>query len=222
MLIKINRQNCLNKYPSFPLRSYNYDEDEEVDERRFNRFVNLGITAEDMLGMLDGDVTMRDLEPFAYPPVAELRKLHVRSVCLGSYMPWDVKRQYEVIARELGWKGSPVEGVPPGYEYEKVECSMQGVRDYLKFIKRGFSRATHLTSIDIRNQRMSRGEARALIEAHEGQRPASLDLFLEYVGITEDEFNQIAGSHQVSPYAHDAASVRPGEPLWDQPVWERR
>ena len=30
MLIKINRQNCLNKYPSFPLRSYNYDEDEEV------------------------------------------------------------------------------------------------------------------------------------------------------------------------------------------------
>ena len=201
---------------------YGYDEDEEVDERRFNRFVNLGITAEDMLGMLDGDVTMRDLEPFAYPPIAELRKLHVRSVCLGSYMPWDVKRQYEVIARELGWKGSPVEGVPPGYEYEKVECSMQGVRDYLKFIKRGFSRATHLTSIDIRNQRMSRGEARALIEAHEGQRPASLDLFLEYVGITEDEFNQIAGSHQVSPYVHDAASVRPGEPLWDQPVWERR
>lgn len=30
MLIKINRQDCLNKYPSFPLRSYNYDKDEEV------------------------------------------------------------------------------------------------------------------------------------------------------------------------------------------------
>ena len=29
---------------------------EEVDERRFNRFVNLGITAEDMVGMLDGEV----------------------------------------------------------------------------------------------------------------------------------------------------------------------
>ena len=29
---------------------YGYDEDEEVDERRFNRFVNLGITAEDMVG----------------------------------------------------------------------------------------------------------------------------------------------------------------------------
>jgi hypothetical protein len=30
MLIKINRQDCINKYPSFPLRSYDYDKDEEV------------------------------------------------------------------------------------------------------------------------------------------------------------------------------------------------
>ncbi|HMU47856.1 MAG TPA: hypothetical protein PKC72_15905 [Chitinophagaceae bacterium] len=29
MLIKINRQDCLKKYPSFPLRSYNYDKGEE-------------------------------------------------------------------------------------------------------------------------------------------------------------------------------------------------
>jgi N-acetyl sugar amidotransferase len=198
---------------------YGYDETEEVDERRFNRFVNLGITAEDMVGMLDGDVTMRDLEPFAYPPVAELRKLQVRSVCLGSYIPWDVKRQYEVIARELGWKGSPVEGVPPGYEYEKVECAMQGVRDYLKFIKRGFARATHLTSLDIRNNRLSRDEAKALIEQHEGRRPASLDVFLESLGISEDEFMAIALGHQVSPYAHDSSAVMRGDPLWDQPLW---
>jgi N-acetyl sugar amidotransferase len=200
---------------------YGYDEDEEVDERRFNRFINLGITADDMLGMLDGDVTRRDLEPFSYPPIAKLRELKVRSVCLGSYIPWNVKDQYEVIARELGWQGSDVEGVPPGYEYEKIECAMQGVRDYLKFIKRGFSRATHLTSIDIRNQRMTRDDAKALIERYEGQRPASLDVFLDYVGMSEAEFLAIAMSHQVSPYVHDPASVRPGAPLPDQESWDR-
>ena len=42
---------------------YGYDEKEEVDERRFNRFVNLGITADDMEGMVPG-LTPRDLEPF--------------------------------------------------------------------------------------------------------------------------------------------------------------
>jgi N-acetyl sugar amidotransferase len=200
---------------------YGYDEDEEVDERRFNRFVNLGITAEDMHGMLGGEVTARDLEPFTYPPIAQLRELKLRSVCLGSYIPWNVKNQYELISRELGWQGSEVEGVPPGYEYEKIECAMQGVRDYLKFIKRGFSRATHLTSIDIRNQRLTRDQAKALIEQHEGQRPASLDVFLDYVGMTEEEFLAIAMSHQVSPYAHDPAAIRPGRPLPDQESWDR-
>ena len=29
MLIKINRQSCLSNYPFFPLRSYDYDKDEE-------------------------------------------------------------------------------------------------------------------------------------------------------------------------------------------------
>ena len=36
---------------------YDYEDDkiETVDETRFNRFVNLGITAEDMKGMIEGD-----------------------------------------------------------------------------------------------------------------------------------------------------------------------
>ena len=62
----------------------------------------------------------------------------MRSVCLGSYIPWDVKQQVEIIQRELGWQGDAVEGVPPEYDYEKIECFMQGVRDYLKFLKRGY------------------------------------------------------------------------------------
>ena len=198
---------------------YSYDEPEEVDERRFNRFVNLGITAEDMLGMLGGDVDERDLAPFRYPPLKDLKGINYRSVCLGSYIPWDVKRHYDVITRELGWEGNAVEGVPPGYEYEKVECSMQGVRDYLKFIKRGFARTTHLTSIDIRNGRLTREEAARLITEHEGQRPASLDVFLGYVGLTEQEFMDIALDQVVSPNVHEPDKVRHGTPLWDQPQW---
>jgi hypothetical protein len=96
---------------------------------------------------------------------------------------------------------------------------MQGVRDYLKFIKRGFARTTHLTSIDIRNGRLTREDAARLIAEHEGRRPASLDVFLGYVGLTEQEFMEIALEQTVSPNAHDPALVRRGEPLWDQPEW---
>ncbi|MBI2524604.1 MAG: N-acetyl sugar amidotransferase [Candidatus Rokubacteria bacterium] len=199
---------------------YGEQQEEEVDERRFNRFVNLGITAEDMVGMLDGTVTERDLEPFTYPRPSDLRAINCRSICLGSYMPWDVKTQVQVIKRELGWQENDVEGVPPAYGYEKIECAMQGVRDYLRFIKRGYGRTNHLAAIDLRNGRITPEDAAALIEKHDGKRPASLDVFLEYVNLTEDDFMAIALKHVVAPHVHDSRQVTKGEPLWDQARWD--
>lgn len=197
---------------------YSYEEIEEVDEKRFNMWVNLGITAEDMAGMIGVDV--RELNSFQYPSVQELRSIKCRSVCLGSYIPWDVKKQSELIVNELGWKGDEVEGVPTEYSYEKIECMMQGVRDYIKYIKRGYARVSHLTSIDIRNQRLTRGEAEKLVKEYEGKRPQTLDLFLKMVELTEAEFLQIALSHAVSPYQHDAAATQTGKILHDQKDWD--
>ena len=54
---------------------YGYDEQEFVDEVRFNRYVNLGITAEDMFIRLDGKVDKRDLKAFQYPALKDLRNL---------------------------------------------------------------------------------------------------------------------------------------------------
>lgn len=198
---------------------YSYDQPEEVDEKRFNRFVNLGITSQDMLIRLEGRVNEQDLKPFTYPPLKELRRISYRSICLGSYVPWDVKRQSEIIQEELGWKGDEVENVPPEYGYEKIECYMQGVRDYIKYVKRGYTRPSHLVSLDIRNNRMNREEALEIVKTHEGKRPPSLDLFLDFIGLTEEEFEEIALSHAVSPYKHDPGRVIPGEKTHDFDAW---
>ena len=200
---------------------YSYDQPEEVDEKRFNRFVNLGITAQDMYVRLEGTVDERDLKPFTYPPLKELRRINYRSVCLGSYIPWDVKTQARIIQDELGWQGDEVENVPPGYNYEKIECAMQGVRDYIKYIKRGYTRPTHLASIDIRNGRLSRRQGLQMVEEYEGKRPPSLDLFLEFVGLSEEQFMEIALSHGVSPYQHDPSRVTPGRKTHDFDQWSR-
>ncbi|MBI3087388.1 MAG: N-acetyl sugar amidotransferase [Candidatus Omnitrophica bacterium] len=200
---------------------FRLDEPELVDEKRFNRYINLGITAEDMQGMLGGGVTMQDLEPFRYPPKDALRALGYRSICLGSYIPWDVKTQTGIIKQELGWQEEAVEGVPGEYGYEKIECFLQGVRDYLRFIKRGMGRTNHLACIDIRDSRLTREEGLKLMQQHDGKRPASLDVFLELVGITEEEFNRIAAEHAVYPNKPDFSTMPKGEPLWDQPTWSR-
>lgn len=200
---------------------YSYDQPEEVDEKRFNRYVNIGITAEDMFVRLEGSVDERELKPYTYPPIKELRRIKYRSVCLGSYIPWDAKRQAGIIEAELGWQGDEVENVPPGYEYEKIECFLQGVRDYIKYIKRGYTRPAHLASLDIRNRRMDRQKALELASQYEGKRPPSLDLFLDYLGLTEAEFLEVAMSHGVSPYKHDPGKVIPGKKAPDFEKWPR-
>jgi hypothetical protein len=200
---------------------YSYDQPEEVDEKRFNRFVNLGITALDMAVRLRGDMDERDFKPYTYPAMKDLRALNYRSVCLGSYIPWDVKMQSKVIMDELGWRGDLVENVPPEYNYEKIECHMQGVRDYIKYIKRGYTRPTALATIDIRHGRKTREEGLEMIKEYEGKKPASLEIFLEMVGLTEEEFFEISKSHTVSPWKLNVFEQEAGVKLPDFDLWTR-
>lgn len=203
---------------------YRDNEVEEVDEVRFNRFVNLGITAEDMEGMISGDFDLdpRDLIPYTYPKLRDLKRLGYRSVCLGSYIPWDAKKHAAIIGKELGWQGDEVEGMPPGlYPHEKIECAMQGVRDYIKFLKRGYSRVSQMAALDIRNGRMTTEEGRGLIERYDGRKPPSLELFLEYLGLTEAEFNQIVLKTVVPPYQPDFANISPADKTGDFDSWYR-
>jgi N-acetyl sugar amidotransferase len=200
---------------------YSYEQEEEVDEKRFNRFVNLGMNAVDMALRLGGDIDKRDFKPYSYPPLKELRKLEYRSVCLGTYIPWDVKTQSKIIHDELGWMGDIVENVPNQYNYEKIECYMQGVRDYIKYIKRGYTRPTHLASIDIRNERLTKDEGEKMISEYEGKEPPSLEIFLELVGLTKDEFYEVCKSHIVSPWKFSSIEKELGVKLPDFNKWSR-
>lgn len=204
---------------------YSYEdtlnENEEVDEERFNKFVNLGITADDILHMLnDKDIKRRDLAPFVYPDTDELKKINFRSICLGSYFPWNVRKQVEKIKNELDWEEDLNAGIPPEYAYEKVECQMQGIRDYIKFIKRGSGRTAHLSAIDIRNNVIGQNKARENIENYDGKKPKSLKIFLKNIGITENEFNKIVKSHSVYPADVNPEELEEGAELPDQKHWD--
>ena len=189
------------EYSSF----YRYDDLEELDVEKFNKVGNLGINAEDMLEMLNerypnDKITKKDIEPYIFPSQREINKNKIKAVYLGNYLPWDVKKQVEIIKTELNWEGDKVEGIPPEYDYEKIECMMQGVRDYIKYLKRGFGRTAHLTSIDIRNKRMSRDKAVELSNMYDGKKPKALKLFLKITNMDEDEFYKIIKQHVVSPH----------------------
>jgi len=203
---------------------YRDNEVELVDEMRFNKFTNLGITASDMKGMIkDGfEFDERDLLPFEYPPRRDLNQLGYMSICLGSFIPWNAKKQSEIISTELGWRGDEVEGMPKGmYEHEKIECWLQGCRDYIKFLKRGYSRVTQMTALEIRKGELDKAEADKLVEEFDGRRPPSLEILLEYLGISEAEFNEIVLKTVVSPHSPNFAAIKEASKTHDFDRWYR-
>ena len=202
-------------------RAYHKAEElEELNESLFDEMINLGITADKMYDYLEGRVEKRDLSPYVFPSREELDKLGAKPIYLGNYIKWNTKENVEIIKRELGWEGQQVEGIPPEYDYEKIECKYQGVRDYCKYIKRGHGRTNHLACIDIRNGVMTRDEGMALSLKYDGKRPATLDYFLNILGISESEFIDIVKNNQVSDWGFEPDKLDKGEELPDMKDWD--
>jgi len=194
---------------------------EETDEWKFNRRVVLGMRAEDMAGFIDVD--LKDLAPYMYPTKEELDTIGAISLSLGNYVPWDQEKQTEIIKKELGWQEDEVESLYPNtLSFDKVECMFTGIRDYIKLLKRGFSRITHRTTIDIKQGKITRDEAIKLIDKYEKRKPRSLSVFLEYIDMPEDEFNDICLKHVIPPAKPvDPKTIPDGDKLWDHDLWFR-
>ena len=200
---------------------FRVDDFHSIDEIAFNRIANLGISANDMYFRLNEEFELREFAPFTIPSLSDLQSKSIKTFPLGNFIKWDTKSQVEIIKNKLDWQGDEVEGVPDQYNYEKIECMMQGMRDYIKYIKRGYARTSHLTSIDIRNGLLDRKEAQALVEKHEGHKPESIQLFLEFLQITEEEFNEIIGNQTIDPW-DGKIPVKIGKAPHDYPSWQKK
>ena len=167
------------------------------------------------------EFSQRDFKPYTYPPKQSLRELNLKSLALGSFIPWNPREQAKLISKELGWNGDEVEGVPPEFNYEKIECYMQGVRDYIKYRKRGYSRVSHLMALELRKGTIDKDGAEKIISEFEGKRPASLDLFLNMLGLSEEDFEEIIKKHRVDPW-DDKVMVKIGQKPHDYSHWQTK
>lgn len=201
---------------------YDYlnDEIEYEDHKKFNMLRTLGITAEDMYNMINNDddpVDKRDLIPFTYPDIEDIKKLNPVSIPLGSFIPWDYVENTKVIMSELGWRSDELEGVPSEINQhgEKIECYMQGTRDYIKYLKRGYSRVSQINAFHLRNNRTNLEEAKKINSQFDGQKPPTLDIFLEYMDMSEEEFNKIVTEMAIPPHKPNIIAIESADQTWD-------
>lgn len=139
----------------------------------------------DLIG--EEGITERELAPFMYPSDEELERVGVRGIYLSNFIRWDAQKQHEDMINMYGYESGVQERT--FNTYENVHCLYcDGVHDYLKFLKYGFGRATEHASRDIRLKRMTREEAIELTEKYDCKVPRDLKIFLEWIGMSENEF----------------------------------
>lgn len=185
---------------------YNY-EDNEIeyeDEAKFNKIRTLGISSDDMYSILSKSykgLDKRDFMNYSFPSKKELDDLNLCSVALGNFIQWDYAKNTREIIQKLNWKVGEVEGVPKSINLngEKMECFMQGTRDYIKFLKRGYGRVSQINAFNLRKKTKSIDLAALENLKYDGREPHSLKIFLKYMGISKKEFYETIKEQVVYP-----------------------
>jgi len=147
-----------------------------------------GFEPEDILNDPDNtEITRTDLAPFFYPSDEEIESVGVRGIYLSNFFEWDAKKQTELMIRDYGFETAIIKERTFNL-YDKTDDAANEVHDYLKYLKFGYGRTTDDASFEIRSGRMTREEGVEMVKKYDHVRPSSLDTYLKYVGITEEEF----------------------------------
>jgi N-acetyl sugar amidotransferase len=162
-----------------------------------------GLEPEDIAADPASDLTMADLVPYQFPSDEDIAAVGVRGIYVTNFLYWDEKQHGELVIDKYGF--APLQG-PRDRTFKlfaKTDDHANDVHDYMKYLKFGYGRATDDASMEIRYGRMTREEGMEMVARYDHVRPRSLDVYLEFLGMTEEEFE---------------AAV---EPMRDPAIWRR-
>lgn len=149
----------------------------------------LGLRLSDLVGK-DG-LTEADLAPFRFPSNTELESAQVQGIWLGDYIDWDGWRN-AFVAQQHGFECLPHPVETSLANYENLDNLVTVLRDWLRFLKYRYSRATDIACNHIRRGRLSRDEGLRMAQAAEVFPETSLGKpiaeVLAYFGLTRSEF----------------------------------
>lgn len=148
-----------------------------------------GLRLDDLVG--EEGLTAADLEIFRFPSAEALERANVRGIWLGDYIDWDGWKN-AFIAQAHGFEMSPVPVETSLGGYENLDNYITILRDFLRFLKFGYTRGTDIACNHIRRGRLTREEGLALEAKTFGFPWTSLGKAIEevlaYFGITLEQY----------------------------------
>jgi hypothetical protein len=173
---------------------YNAEDMVEFTEKERHEHDMRGLEPSDILDdemSKEFGISATDLAPFEYPSDNKVEEVGLRGIYLDNFMQWDAIPQTKKMIETWDFGTLPLETHQSDRTFlcfSEIEDAANGTHDYLRYLKYGYGRASDHATREIRHGRMTREEAIELVERYDHNRPPDLDFFLEFLGMTEQEF----------------------------------
>ena len=161
-------------------------------------------------------ITKKDMQTWRYPSDEEIFTSGLRGSYLANYVKWDANEHVEIVRKKYGFE---IAEEPFERTYRVMsnldDMHENGMHDYLKYIKFGYGRCSDHVSKDIRARLITREEGIKRVQHYDHVKSSDLKRWLEYVGMSEDEFDRISDTFRDKRVWHrkDGAWVK--QNLWD-------
>ncbi len=183
---------------------------------RFNNTLGGGATD---IWLGDG-IERRDLLAYSFPSAGELESWGGRGIFMGYFLNWSGWRNAAfAISHGMAPHQAPPADIGSHYQHNSLDSDNGAMLNaMLKHTKFGFGSTTEFSSYDVRDGRMTRREAAALIRHLDGRcHDKYVDEFCAWVGLDTKRFWQTAESFRGPVWQPDGrGGWRLEGALWEQ------
>ena len=161
-----------------------------------------GLEPEDLVNDPASGITWSDLAPYQFPTDEEIEGVGIRGIYISNFLYWDEKQHGELMIDNYNFRPLSGKRDRTFKLYSKTDDHANDVHDYMKYLKFGYGRATDDATFEVRRGRMTREEAIEMVSQYDHVRPRTLDTYLDFLQMTEEEFERAI------------------EPMRDHAIWE--
>lgn len=135
----------------------------------------------------------KELITWMYPSDEEIERVGVRGLFVSNFFKWEANEHGQLMKEKYGF----IESEEPFERTYRLMSNLDdmhenGIKDYMKYVKFGYGRASDHVCKDIRAGIMSREEGIEIIRKMDPIKSKDLYRWLDYVGWTEEHFDEVA------------------------------
>jgi len=160
----------------------------------------------DARALLDGNYGLEpyDVAPFMVPSEERLDEMGTRIIFLSNYVNWNAQPQTKKMISEWNFETAQKRERSYLLDLKTDDLSAYGGHNYCAYLKFGYGRGTDDANSLMRHGYITREEGLWLVQKYDSVRPSDLDIWLDFVGMNEEEFLRIA------------------EPFREPEIWEKK